>query len=330
MRLSSLSILVVLLFSSLTFAQHHNAGGAPSTPPPPSPSPSRSEPPSPAPAPSPSPSFAPSSAPSVSTTHASAPSSPAAEKAPESHGAPSVNSSGATVSNSTRTESNSPKSDTAHFTEGNTERVIPDQRISGENRITGTPRIGQNPPEKEGNVKPAEPDLRHRICEGGPCKEPSPKPVAPESDLRKRICINGPCTCPPGQTVTKGGCVVTVLNNAPEVHDQCQSGQYWNGAACQLSERCQPGLYWNGAACVLSAAECAGLNARASGIITELHALRARLEQACRPSPPSQECDAIKLERAGTRQRYQMMLTEGPARCATALPDPSLFYDEFQ
>ena len=228
------------------------------------------------------------------------------------------------VSNSTTRDTNAvpPKASA-----GGVDRVISDHRISGESRIVGAPRIGENPPEreKEGEKKPAESDLRKHICLTGPCKEPAPPPVAPESDLRKHICLNGPCTCPAGQTATKNGCVSNVVNNVAG----CQAGQYWNGSACQISTACAPGLYWNGYSCVMSAAECASFNARADGLIAELHALRARLEQSC-GNPPSQDCDAAKLERAGTRQRYEMLLTEGNPRCAAALPPAASFYDEYQ
>ena len=307
MRLSSLSGLAVLLLSSFVLAQHHDAGGAPSAPPPSAPSHVSS----PAPAPTPAPTLTPNAAPAPSSTHSSAPSSapssPASIRTPESHVAPSPTSSG--VSNSATRDVNSanpeaPKRDI--------DRVIPDRKISGENRIVGAPRIGENPPENTGERKPTESDLRKHICIDGPCKEPAPRPVTPESDLRKHICLNGPCTCPAGQAATKNGCVANIVNNVPEVPNACQ-----------------PGFYWSGFNCVASAAECASINARASSLIAELHGLRARLDQACGTNPPAQDCDATKLERAGTRQRYEMLLTEGPSRCA-ALPPAASFYDEYQ
>jgi len=80
----------------------------------------------------------------------------------------------------------------------------------------------------------------------------------------------------------------------------------------------------------MPAAECASLNARASSLLTELTALRARLEQSCGANPPAQDCVAIKLERAATRQRYERLLAEGPSRCAAALPPAASFDDEYQ
>ncbi len=328
MRLSSLSVVALLLLSSLSFGQHHDSASP--SPPPPSPPPSAPvHVSSPAPAPSPAPSFSPTPAPApsftpspapASTVH-SEPSSPPATRAPESHIAPST-----IPSNSTSQQTNPGKSVVSHSPETNTERVIPEQRIIGEKPITGVPRIGENPPVR---VRPAEPDLRKHICVEGPCTEPAPKPVPPESDLRKHICINGPCTCPAGQTATKNGCVANVVNNIQDTNT-CQTGQYWNGAACQYSQQCRPGLIWNGVTCVPSAAECASLETRAAGLITELRALRARLTQSCGANPPASDCDAVKQERAGTRQRYEMLLSEGPAQCASALPPAASFYDEFQ
>ena len=306
MRLSSLSGFTVLILSSFLLAQHHDTSSAPSAPAPSAPSHVSSPSPSPSPSPTPSP------------THTSAP-SPSPAPSP-SHSSPS--SSTPSGPSTVRTPANeAPRSDLG--------RVIPEQKISGESRIGGAPRIGENPPqkEKEGERKPAESDLRKHICLEGPCKEPAPQPVPPQSDLRKHICINGPCACPPGQMATKGGCVANVVNN---VTSACQAGQYWNGAACQTSQQCQPGLYWNGYTCVMSAAECASLNARADGLIAELGELKARLDQSCGANPPAQDCDAIKLERMGTRQRYEALLTEGPARCAAALPPAGSFYDEYQ
>lgn len=317
MRLSGLAI-ALLLLSCLAFAQHHDT---PSAPPPAPPSPVHSASPAPAPTPSPSPSVSPS--PAATPSHSSAP----------SPSTPSISSESRTVHpvtsapNSVTAGSTAAKPEAMPNSEISSERVVPVEKLSGESRIAGSARIREVPPDKEPNAKPAQPDLRHHICLSGPCEAQAAKPTPPESDLRRHICITGPCSCPSGQTFTKNGCVGTVNNVVP---DACQPGQFWNGAVCEPSPtQCAPGLYWNGAVCVSSAAECATLNARADSMIAELNALRARVEQACRATPSSDDCAAAKLERDGAIQRYRMLLTEGPSRCALSLPDASLFSTEF-
>jgi len=306
MRLSGLSAVVVLILSPFVFAQHHDTPSAPPPPPPPpahveAPTPS----PAPTPAPSPSPSFSSSSAPVAAPAHTSAPSASMGATNPQPRVAPSE----VFVPNSPKEDFNAPRSEAVRVPATNAERVVSADKISGESRIVGSARVGGKPPE-EPKPKPTEPDLRHRICPGGSCKEPEPKPGPPESDLRHRICLNGPCTCPPGQTMSKKGCVATTADN-------------------ETSQACGAGQYWNGSACAFSAAECSSLNSRASGVVGELYNLRARVEQACRPAPSSQECAEAKLERDGAIQRYRMLLTEGPSRCAGAFPDASIFSADF-
>jgi len=239
MRLSSLSFAAVLLFSCVVFAQHHEAG-SPASAPPPSPAPSAT--PSPAPS-SPTAAPTPSPAPSVSTnapaTHTSTPSAPAPPAGvPESRVAPS---SGSTVSHgsvSPPTESRSGLTAASPTPEPRADpgRLIPDQKILGETKIVSTPRIGQHSPEKEPEMKPGPPGLRHRICDNGPCKEKGTewKADPPRSDLRHRICPTWGCTCPPGQTASKGGCVVNRMIAQPAQ------------PAAQSLERCLPGEIWDG------------------------------------------------------------------------------------
>jgi len=322
MRLSGLSAFVVLILSSFVFAQHHDTPSAP--PPPhveaPTPSPAPASGPS---APSASRSFSSSPAPVATPSHTSEPSASMGASSPQPHVAPSEVS----VPNSAREDFNAPKSEDVRGPMTNSERVVPVERISGDNRVVGSARVGEKPTE-EPKPKPPEPDLRHRICPGGSCKEPEPKPGPPESDLRHRICLNGPCTCPSGQTMSKNGCVATIVTN--ETPQACGAGQFWNGFSCVgSSPQCAQGQYWSGAACLFSAAECASLNSRASAVAGELYNLRARVEQACRPAPSSQECAEAKVERDGAIQRYRMLLTEGPSRCAGAFPDASIFSADF-
>ncbi len=208
MRLSSLSLAVILLCSSVVCAQQHEVGST-ASPAPPSPAPTAtpSRSPSsltPAPAPSPAPSRS-NNTPSAGSSHTSAPSAPLPSSGPESRIAPSSG------------------------------RVISDQKISGESKIASAPRIGQNPPEKPPEMKPGPPYLHHRICDDGPCKEKNHEWRAnpPRSDLRHRVCPNGPCACPSGKVADDGRCIA----NPPVVQpfDQCSPGEFWNGASCTTS-----------------------------------------------------------------------------------------------
>ena len=197
-------------------------------------------------------------------------------------------------------------------------RVTPQEKIPGENRTASAPRIGEIPPAKGEGPKPGGSDLRHRICEGGVCKEPEPKPAIPESDLRHKICVNGLCTCPAGQTSTKGGCVPTTKTTT----QQCAAGESWNGSSCYPTTQCQAGETWDGLRCIPAAFQCANINGRASILVTELRGLRARVQQACSQDPSSSECQEAKQEQSGALQRYQMLLTEANPACRTGLPDP--------
>lgn len=330
MRLSGLLLPAVLLLSSIAVAQHQSSS-APSAPPP-SPPPSAAPAPAPTPAPPPPPPSPPPSAPAPSV-HISAPSAPTPVSVPESHMAPSPapapSPSPSHILVSTPTEVNgSSTAPVVHSPESDARHSIPDQKITGENRIVSAPRIGENPPEKP---KPPESDLRHRICPGGSCKEPEPKPVPPESDLRKRICTDGPCTCPPGETKTKGGCV----SNAPV--QQCQGGEVWNGTACVFSgcpagqawngsscmQQCSAGQYWNGAACSPTSAECASIEGRASLLIAELRTLAAQVHQACSDDPMGNECSSRKQSQEEALQRYRMIFDGAMPSCRAALPDPA-------
>ena len=353
MRHCSLSFTAVLLFSSIVVAQRHEAGSAP---PPPSPAPSAAPAPAPTPPPSPplapapvsSPSFSPSPVPSAPVSHISPPSMPVS--IPEAHVAPAPGISTIHAPSVTVTEPNSGRAaPVAHAPQSDARGIIPDQKISGEHRIVSAPRIGENPPEKE---KPA-PDLRHRICLDGPCKDAAAKPEPPQSDLRHRVCLNGPCSCPPGQSWGKNGCAATAV--VPPA-DQCQPGEFWNGGSCVASSQCAPGEYWNGATCLPSsqctagefwngatclpsnecpvgefwngvncvpfATACASISGRAAILINELRGLKAQILQACGQNPPAPDCDDLKLQQKGALLRYQMLLNEAGPDCRTTLPAP--------
>ena len=332
MRLSSLSIAAVLLFSSIAFAQHHEGGSAPSAPPPspppaaaPSPAP---PPPPPPPAPSPAPSFS-NSAPSVS--HSSAPSSVPAPSIPERHAAPTPSPSSGPVSGTVKSDSNpEPTAPVAHTPEA--ERVIPAEKISGEDKIVSAPRVGEHPPEKDRETKPEDSVLRRRVCEGEACKEPVAKPGPPESDLRRRICVNGSCGCPAGQTASKNGCVTT--GSTPETH--CQPGTVWNGTAC-ATNACQSGMVWNGTTCVPNgqcvageiwngsrcSANCSIAFTESQHLIVELRSLRQKRDEACQQDPGGPPCLELSGSYSTTKGEYLNLWTAAPSECrVTVLPDP--------
>ena len=318
MRLSSLSLAALLLSSSIVFAQHHESGSAPSA--------SSSPASSPAPSPSPAPSTASSSASSISHSNASSP--PAPVTAPASHSPTSMSSSPSQGSAARSSESNSNRIMLgSHQVENDSHRVIPDQKISGSEKIVPALRIGEKPPEKTHESKPAEPDLRRRICENGPCKEPPPARKPVESDLRRRICIEEACQCPPGQIASKGGCVANTSRNSEPVVDNslasmCPADELWNGVSCIPNRQCQPGEFWNGANCMPSSSQCAGIEARAATLVNELRGIKAEIQQACSQNPPAPDCEGSKLSQQGALQRYQMLLTEAGPNCQTGLLDP--------
>jgi|GEM_PF-3219680 len=304
-RLPTISFVAFLLFSSISFAQHHDSSA-----PPPAPAPSA--------APSPAPTFttsAPSAASSAGAVHSSSPtpSAPPAPSRTETPVAPSFNPSSRSSGPAMSTDSvrvapgvHSPQSDS--------QRVVPEQKITGDERINSAPRIGENPPEKTHEPKPVDPNLRRRICEGAACKtqEPEPKPV--DSDLRRRVCLSGPCPCSVGQTATKGGCVTAATG-------QCAPGQIWNGGSCVASTQCPAGQYWNGTRCTPTD-ECAGIIGQVGPLIAELRSIAARVHEACSQDPSGDECMDLKQEQDAAVQRYRMLLSEAPASCGANLPDP--------
>src|SRR5258708_10204747 len=294
MRLSGLSVAPILLLTSSLFGQH-----TPSAPPPPAPAPSVSS------------SSSSSTASSASATHYSAPSpspssSPSPVSVPASHASASSSSSPPAASHVSVSPSNSSMSSgkapsPARSPESGSQRVISEEKIDGtEGRIVPAKRIGENPPEKEREAKPADPDLRRRICDNGPCKEPVVKPQ-PESDLRRRVCVNGTCGCPAGQVAGKGGCV------AP--------------AAEARAQQCEVGASWNGASCVYTQTECAGITGQAAALAAELRSIQAEMQAACFNDPSSQECYNANRHLEEARLRYRMLLNGAPSECRRGLAD---------
>ena len=322
MRLASLFLAAVLLIPSIVLAQHHETGSAPSTPPP---SPAHSAAPSsrfspPAPAPS----RAPSSQPSSPASHSVAPSahSPVRDSGPTSSGV-----------NSERTAPAPPASQPV------TPRIIPDEKISGESRITPAPKIGEETPEREPEAKKDEPEWKHRTCENGPCKEPIPKPEPPVSELKRGlpipVCAKGPCPCPPGQTAGKGGCVPVTT---PPVSETCPAGQVWNGGSCVLANQCPLGQSWNGATCVPNSARCSagqvwnGTTCRSdcnlttsglAGITERLRMARHQRDDACRQDPSGTECRQAQASYDLAVSEYRAQTAGIPAECSGTVLDPS-------
>jgi hypothetical protein len=183
--------------------------------------------------------------------------------------------------------------------------VIPNDRITAQDKIAPAARIGETAPEKERVAKPGDPDLRRRICEDSACKEPAPKPEPPESDLRHPICPGGVCRCPAGETVGKGGCTAPAAQN-------------------QQAFQCPAGSWWNGGACIPSPRECASFTGRAELLLNELRSLEAEVRNVCSNDPSSTECRDAKIRRDEALQRYRMLQNETSQECRGLLPEPPL------
>jgi hypothetical protein len=311
MRLSGLSIFAVVLASSLAFAQHHDAGSAPSAPPSP-PAPVQSTPaPAPVSAPSPAPSAP--SIPAPVATHSTMPSPAPAPSAPENriapaptHVAPSAPTppSAPNAPSTPRTGMTSEKTFSPSRAPG-AERVVPDTKISGENRIASSPRIGEDPQKKkEDGAKLGDPELRRKICLDGPCRESQTS--TGESDLRRHLCIDGHCNCSNGETATNKGCVPTqvLMDQNPPL--ACPAGQYSNGDVC-----------------VSSAAACASVNGQASSYATELRGLRSQMDQACQQNSSGQECADLRMHWRQKLLLYRSLWDGARTECRGRLADPA-------
>jgi hypothetical protein len=199
-----------------------------------------------------------------------------------------------------------------------TNRVVPDQKIAGDARIEGAPRIGEdeghaqdasaegdsiekspekNSPDKK-ESKPTDTDLRHRICEGKDCEKHPSKPVLTESDLRARPCLKEPCPCPAGTSWSAHGCMATLQDT------QCPAGQIRSNGTCTVDQ-------------------CAGLVARAASIAEQARRLRARMEQVCMQDPYGQECDDLRRKHEALVEQYRALYFSTPSNCRAELPDPS-------
>ena len=322
MRLSIVSILVVLLVSSVAVAQHHETGSAPSAP-------------SPSPAPSPAPSFSPpaSSAPSISH---SAPSVPAPASAPVIHSAPAPSPSPSPMHNSmpsSSTTSNSvrsapelkPRSDAA----GNISAKSP-----AENKVESDDRPSQSPAIR----RPAESDLRHRVCAGGRCPDTASEVqyAKPPQDDALRHCLTAECKCPPGQSPGKGGCVANPTNPPVTKNGTCSAGTAWNGSSCvSTNEICPAGQSWDGIRCTIASCpagkvlragacmeDCTITNAQAYAKIPDVQGARRDRDDACRQGLGTSQCLQADGHYQNVLAEYRMFWAASSAECRAPLPVP--------
>src|SRR5579864_1256313 len=188
MRLSSVAVAAVLLFSSTVFAQHSSSSSSSSA------------------------------GSNASSYHSSAPSGPSPSSSPSPSGSPSFSSSH--VSAPSPVSEPAASHSAARPSEPAAGRIDPEPKLPGtEGKIVPSPRIGEVSAAREQERKAPESDLRRPVCKDAPCKETAPKPPNPaESDLRRPvpICKNPPCPCPPGETHGKhGACVASTAMNNP-------------------------------------------------------------------------------------------------------------------
>jgi hypothetical protein len=181
--------------------------------------------------------------------------------------------------------------------------VASDKKIVAEEKIVPARRVGEDTPGKNHEAKTTDPDLRKRICDNGPCKEPESKP-APESDLRRHICVTGNCACPAGQVSGKNGCVAAAESVA-ELQQQCSTA----------------GTQWNGTNCVNTGRDCANYIGQGAVIASELRSIKSQMQMACSNDPYGQECNEAKTRQDGARTRYEGLLTSTPLACRSQLPD---------
>lgn len=319
MRLSTVCLVCILLFSSVAFAQHHDSSPAPSAP-------------AASPAPSPAPSFSPppaSSAPSISHSEPSAPapvSAPVIHSAPEPSPSPSAIHSAMpssdTTSNAIRSAPESkPQSDAV----GNVSAKAPaTNKIASDDRPVETPAL----------KKPVESDLRHPVCFGGKCPDVASKGQTaqpPQDDLRRCIL----CKCPPGQSQGKGGCAASPTN-PPTKTETCAAGSSWNGSSCVPSnEVCPAGQAWDGAHCTVASCpagkilragtcmeDCSLTNTRADGLIPNVRSARQERDDACRQGLATTQCQQADSQYQSVLAEYRILWAAAPLDCRAPLPVP--------
>jgi hypothetical protein len=170
-----------------------------------------------------------------------------------------------------------------------------------------------------------EPDLRRRVCEDGPCKEPAPKPVqlkpiAP--DPRRKLCKDGSCQpCPAGGSKAKDGSCTAPPGTRTVVQQPCPAGQVWGGTQCLSvgAQQCLPGQSRIGTSCQ---ADCAIPSASAQNVIVQLRSARLRKNDICLQNPTGKECQEAETHYDLMLNEYRNFLGGVPTECRTALPDP--------
>lgn len=316
MRLSTVSLLYVLLFSPIAIAQHHESSSAPS-----------------APAASPAPSPSPSSAPSISHT---APSAPAPVSAPVIHNAPAPSPSpspmhsampaNSTMSNSVRI---APESRRQSDTDGNVPAKSPTpSKISSDDYAAKTPAV----------KRPVESDLRHRICAGGKCPDAASEvqnAKAPQDDAL-RHCLTAECKCPPGQSPGKGGCVANPTNPPVTKNGTCSAGTAWNGSSCVATNQiCPAGQNWDGVRCTIASCpagkilrggacmeDCTLTNAQAYAKIPDVQSARRARDDACQQGLGTSQCLQADGHYQNVLAEYRMLWAAAPGECRAPLPVP--------
>src|SRR6267143_2494464 len=178
---------------------------------------------------------------------------------------------------------------------------------------------------KDRASKPVEPDLRRRVCEDGPCKEPAPKPVqlkpiAP--DLHRKLCKNGSCQpCPEGRSKGKDGSCAPPPGPRTVVQQPCAAGQVWGGTQCLIvgAQQCLPGQSRVGTSCQ---ADCAIPTAGAQNVIVQLRSARLRKNDICLQNPTGKECQEAEAHYDLMLNEYRNFLGGVPTECRTSLPHP--------
>lgn len=302
MRLSSVVVAVVFLFSPGVFGQHSSGGGGGS-----------------------------SGGSSGGGSHGS--SGGSSSGASSSHA--SSSSGGSSHSASSHSSAGSRSSSTAHSSPRSSgssshgSSVAPAGPRSNTSSRAGAAKTAQpgkrsffsflRHPFRRPEAKPIESDLRRPICKGEDCKKPAPKPPEPapapvESDLRRPVCKGKACGCPPGELQGKnGGCVAAPTNNSA-----CAVGQ-----VCAAStHQCSADAYWNGTSCVARQGDCATINSRAASLANEVRGARAQMQRACSNNSSEQDCSGLKQNYDGAVDRYRMLMNEAPTNCRSLLSDP--------
>lgn len=322
MRLSTVSVLAVLLASSAAFAQHHETASAPSAP-------------AASPAPTPAPGFSPPSSSAPSMSH-SAPSAPAPSSAPVIHSAPMPSATPSPMHSSMPASSPTTNS----IRSAPEARPQPDAAANASAKSPTANKIAsdEHPSPSPAIKRLAESDLRHRICGGGKCPDGGPEVqnAKPPQDDALRHCLTAECKCPAGQSPGKGGCVANPTNPPVTKSEACSAGTSWNGSSCvPTNELCPAGQSWDGARCTIASCpagkilragacmeDCTMTNARAYAVIPDVQSARRDRDDACRQGLATTQCQLADGHYQNILAEYRMLWAGAPAECRAPLPVP--------